>query len=285
MKLTSVFLILVLFSFFGCLTSGENKSVVLSESESSTGPAQDVAPQNLDTADKNNTSSSNFQIPVQNISETNDSLSDENETSVNSFDPSAPVKNSDLLGGSCRITVDENEIYAGESTFVSVKVSAGYTQTASYHCGNETRGLGTYGIFSESRLCTFSKSGEYDVWVAINGKICDSVQIKVLEKTAPAVFAQGRCSILNGTRESDLGSNTHFYQAKVNYADFATLSTLSWICQGQNFSKQLTAGAFGTSTGLIGGELTVNCQYNTEFGVPSTIPVYVENVYCGDLKK
>lgn len=179
----------------------------------------------------------------------------------------------------CSVTVAPSQLYAGQEAFVHLYAFSN-TERITYSCGDDgERYQGTSGLFDDSRICRFSTPGSTQVWVALDGRICASAPIEVLQygfnDAAPA-----SCVVLDNTQTHTNSNGLRAYQAKVQFKNYPANTALTWDCRWRKFSKPLSAF---TNTSSVSGTLTVNCQYTFDPGPISSLPVYAGAEYCGDL--
>jgi hypothetical protein len=81
--------------------------------------------------------------------------------------------------GICSIKVEKEVARVNEKVQVKTWASAPKGKPITFLCGDEEVKIGTGGVRTGSNFCEFSEDGKYRLWIAIDGKPCNHVDIEI----------------------------------------------------------------------------------------------------------
>lgn len=191
----------------------------------------------------------------------------------------------DPIGGrmrtkTCSIELLPDRIYAGQEATVRLYAYSANNERISYLCGDEERTQGYGGLFQDERICHFDTPGQVNVWLALDGVICATAPLQVLPADGSPSAEPPSCTVLEGTRFVGMKEGLRTYEARVQFSNFPANANLSWDCQGRKFTRTLSSV---TGQPPLSGALVVSCQYTFDPGPMRSLPVTIDNDYCGSL--
>ncbi|MDE1798444.1 MAG: hypothetical protein KGH63_03495 [Candidatus Micrarchaeota archaeon] len=195
------------------------------------------------------------------------------------FDPT----NGQVSSKVCRISVSPTVIYAGQEATIDLYAYSASNERISYLCGDEERTQGYGGLFQDQRICQFNTPGVIKVYESLDGLVCASELLTVLDPNAP-LDTTPSCEVLADSQSTAPVNNLTTYSAKVWFRNYPPDTVLSWDCSWKKFSARL---GDVIPSNPVNGTAVISCQYNFNPGTAQQLgflTVYAGNNYCGDLR-